>query len=265
MPTSTKPAPSKNALDIRLAESVVFLRAGDATGRQRTMQADASPGMVRGLLVLTLAKPTRITSIEVELVGRTVTAWPEGTFLSITPRSALSESRPGVGARRIEITEEHDIYSQSYVFFRAGHTPGSGFRRNLSVGPGLALEHEDEDHSERSSYVQHDESREQSRGRSPQPRDTAPTRSHRRYMSVDQTNFQRSFVAHHDNGYPPPVASPPYSPSYSLEDTVHVSPTASIMQRPSLPTYDESPARSLEDLRRALEAEQYYTGEFSFC
>ena len=82
MPTSTKPAPSKNALDIRLAESVVFLRAGDATGRQRTMQADASPGMVRGLLVLTLAKPTRITSIEVELTGKTNTAWPEGAHFS---------------------------------------------------------------------------------------------------------------------------------------------------------------------------------------
>ena len=82
MPTSAKPHPSKNALDIRLAESVVFLRAGDATGRQRTIQPDASPGMVRGLLVLSLAKPTRITSIEVELVGRTVTAWPEGASLS---------------------------------------------------------------------------------------------------------------------------------------------------------------------------------------
>ncbi|RDX49315.1 hypothetical protein OH76DRAFT_1455974 [Lentinus brumalis] len=244
MPTSTKPAPSKNALDIRLAESVVFLRAGDATGRQRTMQADASPGMVRGLLVLTLAKPTRITSIEVELVGRTVTAWPEG-----------------VGARRIEITEEHDIYSQSYVFFRAGHAPGSGFRRNVSVGPGLALEHEDEDHSERSSYMQHDESRDGSRGRSPPPRDAATVRRpRRRHMSVDQTHYQRSFVSHHDNGYHPPVASPPYTPTYSQEDTVLVSPTASIINRSSLPMYDESPARSLEDLRRALEAEQYYTG-----
>ncbi|KAI0696679.1 hypothetical protein C8T65DRAFT_663417 [Cerioporus squamosus] len=244
MPTSTKPTLTKNALDIRLAESVVFLRAGDATGRQRTMQADASPGMVRGLLVLNLAKPTRITSIEVELVGRTVTAWPEG-----------------VGARRIEITEEHDIYSQSYVFFRAGHSPGSGFRRNLSVGPGLALEHEDEDHSERSSYMQHDESRDGSRGRSPPPRDTASARRpHRRHMSVDQTHYQRSFVSHHDNGYHPPVASPPYTPTYSQEDTVHVSPTTTILHRSQLPLYDESPARSLEDLRRALEAEQYYTG-----
>ena len=55
MPTSPKAVAHKNALKIRLAESVVFLRAGDATGRQRTIQPDAAPGMVRGLLVLTLA------------------------------------------------------------------------------------------------------------------------------------------------------------------------------------------------------------------
>ncbi len=147
------------------------------------------------------------------------------------------------------------------MFFRAGHAPGSGFRRNVSVGPGLALEHEDEDHSERSSYMQHDESRDGSRGRSPPPRDAATVRRpRRRHMSVDQTHYQRSFVSHHDNGYHPPVASPPYTPTYSQEDTVLVSPTASIINRSSLPMYDESPARSLEDLRRALEAEQYYTG-----
>ncbi len=78
MPTTLKAHPHKNSLDIRLAESVGFLRAGEATGRQRNLQADAPPGMVRGLLVLNLAKPTRITSIEIELVGKTVTAWPEG-------------------------------------------------------------------------------------------------------------------------------------------------------------------------------------------
>ena len=88
MPTSPKAVAHKNALKIRLAESVVFLRAGDATGRQRTIQPDAAPGMVRGLLVLTLAKPTRISSIEVELVGSTTTAWPEGASLSLSVLSA---------------------------------------------------------------------------------------------------------------------------------------------------------------------------------
>ncbi|TBU31123.1 hypothetical protein BD311DRAFT_148572 [Dichomitus squalens] len=241
MPTAAKAHPHKNVLDIRLAESVVFLRAGDATGRRRGVLADAPPGMVRGLLVLNLAKPTRITSIEIELVGRTTTAWPEG-----------------VGARRIEISEEHDIYSQSYVFFRAAHTPGHSFRRHLSVGPGLALEHEDEDQSEQSSIAQHENTPEERRGRSPAPRDSLQNQNwgHRRHMSVDQTHYQRSFVSHHD-GAVPSIASPPYSPPYTPVDTPgYLSPTASISHRSPFTVHDESPARSLEDLRRALEAEQ---------
>ncbi|KAI0629402.1 hypothetical protein C8Q77DRAFT_1065317 [Trametes polyzona] len=238
MPTTLKAHPHKNSLDIRLAESVVFLRAGDATGRQRNLQADAPPGMVRGLLVLNLAKPTRITSIEIELVGKTVTAWPEG-----------------VGARRIEITEEHEIYSQSYVFFRAGQTPGTvGSRRNLSVGPGLSLEHEDEDHSERSSYLQPEGRSDEDRGRSPCPHTSEQSRNHRRYMSVDQTHFQRSFVSHRQNPDVLPL-TPPYSPTYSPDVTPHLSPTTTIMQRSPFGTFDESPARSLEDLRRAFQSE----------
>ncbi|KAL7277783.1 hypothetical protein ACG7TL_008726 [Trametes sanguinea] len=247
--TAAKTHPHKTSLDIRLAESVVFLRAGDATGRQRNLQADAPPGMVRGLLVLNLAKPMRITSIEIELVGKTLTAWPEG-----------------VGARRVEITEEHEIYSQSYVFFRAGHTAGTGSRRNQSVGPGLALEHEDEDNSEHSSYIQPEGHSQERRGRSPHPHNRDHDgRNHRRYMSVDQTHYQRSFVSHHQNAdlHAQLPMTPPYTPSYSPDVTPHLSPTTTlIMQRSALGTYDESPARSLEDIRRAfqseLEAEHFY-------
>ena len=101
----------------------------------------------------------------------------------------LKRGHAGVGARRIEISEEHEIYSQSYVFFRAGHTPGSNFRRHLSVGPGLALEHEDEEHSERSSIVQTEGSASGHgpRGRSPDSRQAVQPqrRYHQRYMSVD--------------------------------------------------------------------------------
>ena len=69
----------KNSLSIRLTESVVFLRTGDGTGRTRHgTQPSAPPAMVRGLLTLNITKPTKISSIEVELVGKTSTAWPEG-------------------------------------------------------------------------------------------------------------------------------------------------------------------------------------------
>ncbi|KAF9239464.1 hypothetical protein BU15DRAFT_61972 [Melanogaster broomeanus] len=54
------------------------------------------PTLVRGLLILNVVKPTRISSIEVELNGVATTSWPEG-----------------VGTRRVEITEAHKIYSAS--------------------------------------------------------------------------------------------------------------------------------------------------------
>ena len=71
---------NKNPLTIRLTESAVFLRP-DGTGRQSCDRDDSRPSMLRGLLTLELTKPTRISSIELELVARTVVSWPEGTPL----------------------------------------------------------------------------------------------------------------------------------------------------------------------------------------
>ena len=79
----------KNSLDIRLTESVVFLRGGDGTGRHRSgTQPNAPPAMIRGLLTLTLVKPTKISSIEVELLGKTSTVWPEGMWHAVALRIA---------------------------------------------------------------------------------------------------------------------------------------------------------------------------------
>lgn len=65
-------------MSIRLTESAVFLRS-DATPSRRNNHADnVRTSMLRGLLVLDLVKPTKITSIEVELTATTSTAWPEG-------------------------------------------------------------------------------------------------------------------------------------------------------------------------------------------
>lgn len=36
--------------------------------------------MVRGLLTLNIVKPIKISSIEIELTGKTNTSWPEGVF-----------------------------------------------------------------------------------------------------------------------------------------------------------------------------------------
>ena len=42
---------------------------------------------------------------------------------------------PGIGARRIEITEEHRVYHSSTLFFRASK---SHTRRTASIGPGIS-------------------------------------------------------------------------------------------------------------------------------
>jgi hypothetical protein len=71
---------NNNTLSIRLTESAVFLttdgrrsqsRARDTTEEQRST-------LLRGLLILQLVKPTRITSIDVELTATSSISWPEG-------------------------------------------------------------------------------------------------------------------------------------------------------------------------------------------
>lgn len=104
-----------NTLSLRLTESAVFLR----TRPGRRSNESSPPSILRGLLVLDLAKPTSISSIELELVATTSTAWPEG-----------------FGARRIEVTEEHTVFHVSVIYFRAGQAPA---RRPTSVGPGISL------------------------------------------------------------------------------------------------------------------------------
>lgn len=74
---------TKNNLSIRLTESVVFLRNNDPTGRRTNGSAPTS--LLRGLLTLELAKPTRISSIELDFQGKVLTSWPEGMYHCTTP------------------------------------------------------------------------------------------------------------------------------------------------------------------------------------
>lgn len=68
-----------NALNIRLTESAVFLPVDTfAPSRRHTRQSEYRTSTLRGLLVLDLVKPTRISSIDIELTAMTSTAWPEG-------------------------------------------------------------------------------------------------------------------------------------------------------------------------------------------
>ncbi|KAH7882072.1 hypothetical protein F5I97DRAFT_1817668 [Phlebopus sp. FC_14] len=200
----------KNSLSIRLTEPVVFLRSSDPSGRHPPDASDP-PALVRGLLTLNVVKPTRISSIEVELACVAMTSWPEG-----------------VGTRRIDVTEEHKIYSATATFFHANELPCT--RRTASVGPGLSLVNDDDDGGSRTQSLR--------RGHSPQRRITTegsasaspnPTRMVRR-LSCDTASFG---------------PTPPYTSS-------EVIPRPRLHTSPSGNTLADSPAQTLEDLRQAL-------------
>jgi hypothetical protein len=165
---SLLPTMSKNELTIRLTESVVFLRTADRTSRQ-LIPISSSPSMVRGLLTLDLAKPMRISSIELELQGTSTITWIDG-----------------VGQRRSDVLEEHKIFSASTVFFSA--TSSSASRRALSVGPGVRNEEALEEWG--------------IRNRPPSP----PPRVRR--VSADNSIFQRDFISHSEDYPASPPYSP---------------------------------------------------------
>ncbi|KIJ66043.1 hypothetical protein HYDPIDRAFT_87351 [Hydnomerulius pinastri MD-312] len=108
------PRHEKNSLSIRLTEPVVFVRGSERESRH---DGDTTlPAVVRGLLTLKLAKPIKISSIELELEGKATTTWPEGA-----------------GPSRIEVTEQYKVHSISTVVFKAG--PASQVQRATSARP----------------------------------------------------------------------------------------------------------------------------------
>ncbi|KIY45049.1 hypothetical protein FISHEDRAFT_67153 [Fistulina hepatica ATCC 64428] len=110
------------ALTIKLNESAVFLRTQDTASRHAGPAAIPPASALRGLLILHLSKPMRITSIEVELIALTINQWPDG-----------------IGAYHADLTETHRIYHASSVLYRASLP----VRRAVSVGPGLHYEDDD--------------------------------------------------------------------------------------------------------------------------
>ncbi|KAG1903293.1 uncharacterized protein F5891DRAFT_1018584 [Suillus fuscotomentosus] len=241
----------KNTLCIRLTESVVFLRISDPTGRDRNQNNEA-PAMVRGLLTLNVVKPTRISSIEIELQGK-----------------ATTSSFEGVGARRIEVTEQYKVFSASTVFFQAASLPSA--RRTASVGPGLPGFDYDHDHAhdevhpgEYSSVPQH----------APHPNGLPSPTFYTRSASMDPRqppssingrSFSDNTILQHDTHTPlhqdtihlpptPPYSPPLNSPSFIADHRASPSHSHSdsISQSSGHPKPEDSPAQTLEDLRQAL-------------
>ncbi|KAI5118355.1 hypothetical protein M0805_006756 [Coniferiporia weirii] len=184
------PKSAKNSLSIRLSESVVFLRGSvESTVMGRRTTRESQPAMLRGLLTLNLDKPTKVSSIDIALEGKSQTAWPEG-----------------VGARKLDVTEEHEIFSAKTVYFHAGKTQSSSARRTASVGPGLILDHEDAEDDAAST----EETRQQS-----QQADSAAAASpfwlssSRRRVSMDHQYLHLSRASR--NSFDD-IPTPPYSP-----------------------------------------------------
>lgn len=253
MPGTTKP--KKNSLAIRLTESAVFLRTNDNS--RRTRNNDSRTSMLRGLLTLDLVKPTRITSIELQLQAKTATAWPEGGKNSPPNDSDTNVRCIGVGARRIEVTEEHEIFSASTVYFRAGQ---SETRRAASIGPGVALSNgeagmdEWDDDPSRPSTPRNYEETSRDDGHLIESGPSArPSRVARR-VSADSSFFQRNPISQREDLTLAPI--PPYSPFPStpaspVSERPPLSPTQSSGQ---LPRVDENSAQALEDFRNSLKA-----------
>ncbi|BEI91031.1 uncharacterized protein CcaverHIS019_0311010 [Cutaneotrichosporon cavernicola] len=143
-------------LQIRLTEPVIYLRGtstgADFRGRPQHARDDGPSAVVRGLLTLRLHKTTRIRNINISLEGIARTEWPEG-----------------IGSRRTDTYEEHELINETTTFFNgAEEAKAQTARRSASVGPGVLAQH-DLDSDDEDGFAQREEDEWETRGR-PLPR-----------------------------------------------------------------------------------------------
>ncbi|KAF9451533.1 hypothetical protein P691DRAFT_699236 [Macrolepiota fuliginosa MF-IS2] len=229
----------KNSVTIRLTESAVFLRSDSSTHHR--IHTEEQPSVLRGLLILNLAKPTKISRIDVELMGKTEMAWPEG-----------------IGARRAEFSEEHCFFRASTSYFEAGKAHS---RRTASIGPGVAYtpeygsSHEDweELHSNIIRRRHHERNSTSSEGPS----------LHLRNASVDNGYYQSHHISHYEEQMHrvPPYSPHPTSPYSRSPSVSSPGPGSGHSPIPSPSHLDPgiSSAQDLEDFgsRRSISTSHY--------
>ena len=273
-----------NSLSIRLTESAVFLSTDGHTPVRGSEQRST---LLRGLLVLQLVKPTKIKSIDVELTATASSAWSEGDPPSKIPAFVLIILNLGIGARRIEITEEHRVYHASTVFFRASK---SHARRTASIGPGISYNsynNMDVDDWDLSSHTNvtpiHNTPSTASTSTSnnelnPVPQLSTPTPSrsrsrsrsrsffqripYPRRLSVDASQFRRMSMDEPDEAHrhlntqqlPPIPPYSPFTPTAMTSDTSHLHTAHGVNTnyiRSASSDHPPSPVPSLENSRHS--------------
>ncbi|KAI5477665.1 arrestin domain protein [Pseudohyphozyma bogoriensis] len=95
----------------------VLLTTGGGTEQEALEADEPPPALLRGLVTLTLSKPSRIRDIVVKFRGISRTDWPEG-----------------IGPRRLDTMEETVLTSTTVTFFDAASLTSD--RRAASIGPG---------------------------------------------------------------------------------------------------------------------------------
>ncbi|KIY46033.1 hypothetical protein FISHEDRAFT_47966 [Fistulina hepatica ATCC 64428] len=211
--------PKNTGLSIRLTESAVFLRTNNPTGRSASIESPHS--LLRGLLILDLAKPTKITSIKLELSASSKTSWPEGP-----------------GTRRIDVTADSIVYSATATYFQASDPP----RRTASLGPGVYYLNDDEVELE-SSWRGHDgEEHTVRRGReAPRLANSASSPS---VQDVRGSSVDPSVNRYEAPSYYQPE-SPLYSPSATDESSARSQSTSALdaplgFRAPSIRSFPEN-------------------------
>ncbi|GAA6055120.1 hypothetical protein JCM3770_007450 [Rhodotorula araucariae] len=106
-----------------MAEAQLALQREQEQQEQQDLDEPA-PALLRGLLTVHLAKPTRVKEISVRLKGTARTDWPEG-----------------IGPRRLDVLEETQLINVTQTFFSASSHAMQ--RRAASIGPGSG-DHGDE-------------------------------------------------------------------------------------------------------------------------
>ncbi|ANB15675.1 Aly2p [Sugiyamaella lignohabitans] len=87
------------SLSIVLAEPVIFLQ-----GFNETEYVEETPAMLRGSLIVTTSKPTKIKAITLTFKGHARTEWPEG-----------------IPPKRAETYESQDVHCHVWSFFNASY------------------------------------------------------------------------------------------------------------------------------------------------